>query len=446
MTAILRGRSFLGVSFFAQAWDTLNMPQRQRHQRQITLPWCGEEGQSRIRGAHVLVVGCGALGCASIEWLARAGVGQLTLVDRDVVEWSNLQRQQLFSERDAQAGSPKAEAAARRVKEIDSTIRVHACVEHLNAENAADLARGVNVIVDGLDNIETRFVLNDVSVRDGIPYVYAAAVAMEGRCMVVLPRDIAVDVDERMSMTSVANEVDAPVSKASFAKAVDAQVSKAGVSNLIDARISKDIANIGESKATHFAARGACLRCVFPEMPAPGVLPTCDLAGVLGPLVGMVGAYAASQTLFVLAGRADLLERKLWSVDLAAHRHATIAVSVDEQCACCGKKEFSFLEPVNEASRVAHLCGRGAIQVLPTRRVKVDGATVDMDLSALQKQLLDHGQFAMRGGSLHGQLRNVAGIGGEPVELTIFADGRAIVGRCSDETIARSIYDRFIGS
>ena len=184
------------------------MPQRQRHQRQITLPWCGEEGQSRIRGAHVLVVGCGALGCASIEWLARAGVGQLTLVDRDVVEWSNLQRQQLFSERDAQVGAPKAEAAARRVKEIDSTIRVHACVEHLNAENAADLARGVNVIVDGLDNIETRFVLNDLSVRDGIPYVYAAAVAMEGRCMVVLPRDIAVDVDERISMAGVAKAVD----------------------------------------------------------------------------------------------------------------------------------------------------------------------------------------------------------------------------------------------
>ncbi len=383
------------------------MPQRQRHQRQITLPWCGEEGQSRIRGAHVLVVGCGALGCASIEWLARAGVGQLTLVDRDVVEWSNLQRQQLFCERDAQVGAPKAEAAARRVKEIDSTIRVHACVEHVNAENAADLARGVNVIVDGLDNIETRFVLNDVSVRDGIPYVYAAAVAMEGRCMVVLPRDVAIDIDKR---------------------------------------ISKDVANTAESKATHFAARGACLRCVFPEMPSPGVLPTCDLAGVLGPLVGMVGAFAASQALFLLAGRADLLERKLWSVDLAAHRHATIAVPVDELCACCGKKEFSFLEPLNEASRVAHLCGRGAIQVLPTRRVKVDGAAVDMDLSALQKQLLDHGQFAMRGGSLHGQLRNVAGLGGEPVELTIFADGRAIVGRCSDETIARSIYDRFIGS
>ena len=452
MKAILRGRSFLGVSFFAQAWDTLNMPQRQRHQRQITLPWCGEEGQSRIRGAHVLVVGCGALGCASIEWLARAGVGQLTLVDRDVVEWSNLQRQQLFSERDAQSGSPKAEAAARRVKEIDSTIRVHACVEHVNAENAADLARGVNVIVDGLDNIETRFVLNDLSVRDGIPYVYAAAVAMEGRCMVVLPRDVAVHVDERISKAgaqvskaAVANAVDAQVSKAGVVNAMDAQVSKAGVSNLIHARISKDVANTSESTATHFAARGACLRCVFPEMPAPGVLPTCDLAGVMGPVVGMVGAFAASQALFLLAGRADLLERKLWSVDLAAHRHATIAVSIDEHCACCGKKEFSFLEPVNEASRVAHLCGRGAIQVLPMRRTKVDSPTVDMDLSALQKQLLDHGQFAIRGGSLHGQLRNVPGLGGEPVELTIFADGRAIIGRCGDETIARSIYDRFIG-
>jgi adenylyltransferase/sulfurtransferase len=165
----------------------------------------------------------------------------------------------------------------------------------------------------------------------------------------------------------------------------------------------------------------------------------------MGPVVGMVGAFASSQALFLLAGRADLLERKLWSVDLAAHRHVTIAVSVDEHCACCGKKEFSFLEPVNEASRVAHLCGRGSMQVLPMRRTKVDSPTVDMDLSTLQKQLLDHGQFTMRGGFLHGQLRNVPGLGGEPVELTIFADGRAIVGRCSDETIARSIYDRFIG-
>ena len=419
--AILWGRRFFnGISFFAKAWDTLNMPQRQRHLRQITLPWCGEEGQSRIRGAHVLVVGCGALGCASIEWLTRAGVGQLTLVDRDVVEWSNLQRQQLFSERDAQAGSPKAEAAARRVKEIDSTIRVHACVEHVNAENAADLARGVNVIVDGLDNIETRFVLNDLSVRDGIPYVYAAAVAMEGRCMVVLPRDIA----------------------------VDAQLSQVDISNVVDvgARISQAGKASATSSSSHLAARGPCLRCVYPEMPAPGVLPTCDLAGVMGPVVGMVGAFAASQALLLLAGRADLLERKLWSVDLAAHRHATIAVSVDAHCACCGKKEFSFLEPVNEASRVAHLCGRGAMQVLPMHRTKVASPTVDMDLPALQKQLLDHGQFAMRGGSLHGQLRNVPGLGGEPVELTIFADGRAIVGRCSDETIARSIYDRFIGS
>ncbi|MSR33288.1 MAG: thiazole biosynthesis adenylyltransferase ThiF [Phycisphaerales bacterium] len=395
------------------------MPQGQRHERQITLPWCGQAGQSRIRGAHVLVVGCGALGCASIEWLARAGVGQLTLVDRDVVEWSNLQRQQLFSERDAQAGAPKAEAAARRVKEIDSTIRVHACVEHVNAENAADLARGVNVIVDGLDNIETRFVLNDVSVRDGIPYVYAAAVAMEGRCMVVLPRDVAVD--KNFSNMDVSNASD-----------VDARISKAGKAN-------------ATSNSNHFAARGACLRCVYPDMPAPGVLPTCDLAGVMGPVVGMVGAFAASQALFLLAGRADLLERKLWSVDLAAHRHATIAISIDEHCACCGKKEFSFLQPSNESARVAHLCGRGSIQVLPARRKKSDRAALDMDLSALEKQLLDHGQFARRGGSLHGQLRNIAGLGGEPVELTVFADGRAIVGRCSDETLARSIYDRFIG-
>ncbi len=396
------------------------MPQSQRHIRQIILPWCGQAGQERIRGAHVLVVGCGALGCASIEWLARAGVGELTLVDRDVVEWSNLQRQQLFSERDAQVGAPKAEAAARRVKEIDSTIRVHACVEHVDAENAADLARGAQVIVDGLDNMQTRFMLNDLSVRDAIPYVYAAAVAMEGRCMVVLPRDIRFD--------------------------VDAVASSEGISHAANVHANLQTKNTATgTPASPFAQRGACLRCVYPDMPDPGVLPTCDRAGVLGPLVGMVGAFAASQALFLLAGRPDLLERKLWSVDLTAHRRASIAVSIDQRCACCARKEFSFLEPANETPRVAHLCGRGAIQVLPTRRQNVDVPLLNMDLPALQKQLLTHGQFAMRGGSLHGQLRNIAGLGGEPIELTVFADGRAIVGHCSDETLARSIYDRFIG-
>ncbi|MCE9618300.1 MAG: ThiF family adenylyltransferase [Planctomycetes bacterium] len=362
------------------------MSEAQRHLRQIALPWCGPQGQARLKSSHALVVGCGALGSASIEWLARAGVGRLTLVDRDVVEWSNLQRQQLFSERDARSGAPKAEAASRRVKEIDSGIRVDACVEHLDAHNAAELARGADVIVDGLDNVATRFILNDLSVRDGIPYIYAAAVAMEGLSLAVVPRDLGAAGDE------------------------------------------------------NFAARGACLRCVYPDLPAPGELPTCDRAGVLGPLVGMVGSFAASQALFILAGRPDLLERKLWSVDLADHRRASIAVSIDGQCECCGKRKFPFLEPADDNPRVAHLCGRGAIQVLPSRRGR--GA---MDLAVLQSQLKIHGQFAMQGGRLQGQLKDLPGTGGEPVELTVFADGRAIVGQCSDEVVAQSIYDRFIG-
>jgi adenylyltransferase/sulfurtransferase len=359
------------------------MADERRHLRQISLPWCGPAGQERLRGGHAMIAGCGALGCAAIEWLARAGVGQLTLVDRDVVEWSNLQRQSLF---DARERAPKAEAAARRVREIDSSIRVHACVEHIDAQNAAELARGVGVIVDGLDNIETRFLLNDLAVRGGVPYVHAAAVAMEGRALAVLPQDI------------------------------------------------------GRAGEPGHAPRGACLRCVYPELPAPGALPTCEHAGVLGPLVGMVGAFAASQAIFILAGRADLLERRLCAIDLTGRRVAAVDASIDPQCDCCGRRRFEFLEAA-AAPRAARLCGRNSVQVLPARRR--DDAT---DLAALQERLRSHGNFAMRGRELVGALRDVPGADGEPVELTIFADGRAIVGHCDDEALARSIYDRFIGA
>ena len=335
----------------------------------------GPEGQRRLGRSHALVVGCGALGSTAAELLVRAGVGTLTLVDRDVVEWSNLQRQSLYAERDARERTPKAEAARRRLREINAEVTVHACVEHLDAESAPSFLRGVDVIVDGLDNAGTRYLLNDLSVKHGVPWIYAAAVGMEGRGLAVMPG-------------------------------------------------------------------GACLRCVFPQPPGPGVLQTCDTAGVFGPVVVMAGALAASQALKVAAGRADLVDRGLWALDLMSNRWQRISPPApDPQCPCCGAHRFEWLDAAEE-SLVTPLCGRSAVQVRPERRG--DGGT-ELDLDALAGRLAAHGSFERVEGRLQGTLRSACNESGEPLFLTVFPDGRAIVGRCVDPLLARAVYDRFIG-
>jgi molybdopterin/thiamine biosynthesis adenylyltransferase len=158
-----------------------------RYARQERLPEIGSDGQRRIRAAHVLVVGCGALGSAAAELLARAGVGTLTLIDRDVVEWSNLQRQHLFDEEDAKRSLPKVEAAKARLARINSEVRTRTFFDDFNAATAERYVEGVDVILDGLDNLETRYLLNDVAVMRDIPYVYGAAVGVEGMSTCVIP-------------------------------------------------------------------------------------------------------------------------------------------------------------------------------------------------------------------------------------------------------------------
>ncbi|MCC6951064.1 MAG: ThiF family adenylyltransferase [Phycisphaerales bacterium] len=156
-------------------------PGPDRYSRQTRLPEVGEAGQGRLSRAHVLVVGCGALGCAASELLARAGVGRLTLVDRDLVEWSNLHRQVLFSEADARAGRPKALAGAARLKCVNSSIVVDAAVADLRASNVATLVPSdPSLVVDATDNFETRYLLNDLCVKRGLPLVYGGVIGVRG--------------------------------------------------------------------------------------------------------------------------------------------------------------------------------------------------------------------------------------------------------------------------
>ncbi len=160
---------------------------RERYSRQILFSGLGQEGQEKLLAAHVTIVGCGALGTYQAAALARAGVGTLRIIDRDSIEFSNLQRQWLFTEDDALQALPKAIAAERAIARINSGIRVEAEAVDLTPANAADLLTGTDLLLDGTDNFETRYLVNDFSIAHAIPWIYGAAVGSYGLTMPILP-------------------------------------------------------------------------------------------------------------------------------------------------------------------------------------------------------------------------------------------------------------------
>jgi adenylyltransferase/sulfurtransferase len=161
--------------------------QMERYSRQVLFKEIGPSGQARIRASAVVVVGAGALGSIAAEMLVRAGVGRVRVVDRDYVDESNLQRQTLYDEADVRDGLPKAVAAAVKLRRINGDVDVEGRVEDVHAGNALALVSGMDLILDGTDNFETRYLLNDVSIQSGIPWIYAACVGSYGMSFVVLP-------------------------------------------------------------------------------------------------------------------------------------------------------------------------------------------------------------------------------------------------------------------
>ena len=344
-----------------------------RHHRQVLLPQVGPRGQRALSRSHVLFVGCGALGSFAIDQLARAGVGTLTLVDRDVVEATNLQRQTLYVESDVRAGTPKAEAAASRVRAIDSSLRVHPVVEHFGPDNAEELLAGVDLVIDGLDNFPSRYLLNDACVRLGIPWIHGGAVGSTGTSMTVRP----------------------------------------GLT--------------------------ACLRCLFPDPPPPGVTPTCDTAGVLAPVVATVASHQVMEALKLLLEDFEALDGGLRSWDSWRNLRSRMSLEGVRRgdCRCCVLGEHEFLE--SPAPSAVSLCGRNAVQIIP------EVGSEALDLAALARRLQDHGEFSVVSGLLQGVLRDAAQVDGDSVELTVFPDGRAIVGGGSQPDFARGIYARYVG-
>lgn len=358
-----------------------------RYHRQMLLPGLGEAGQRRLAQASVMIMGCGALGTVAADTLARAGVGHLVIVDRDFVETTNLQRQVLFDEDDVDNVMPKAQAAKRKLARINSTVEVTAVVDDLNASSIDRHAEGVQLLVDGLDNFETRYLANDYAVKHGLPYLYAGAVGTEGMAFTVLPRSL-------------------------------------GGDSPWEAGPDGDLAT-------------PCLRCLFGEAPPPGQGATCDTVGVLGPVVAIIASFQAAEAIKLLAGRYGQLRRGLLTVDVWNNTLAQLDLDPgrDDECPCCGQRRFDYLEGAAGSSATS-LCGRDAVQL--RHRQSAD----DVDLAAVAGRLAAHGPVKTNEFMLRAQLTD----NGKPFELTLFPDGRAIVKGSGDPAVARAVYAKYVGN
>ena len=251
-----------------------------RYSRQRLFPPIGKAGQSRLAAAHVALVGCGATGAAAAGLLARAGIGTLTIIDRDFVEPSNLQRQMLFTEEDARDATPKAEAARKRLQQINSHTAVSAHIADLTPANVEALLQCADIILDATDNFETRYLVNDFSVAQGTPWIYAAAIGSYAATMNVLPA--------------------------------------------------------GDR-------RTACLACIFPEPPG-GTVETCDTAGILNTAVNLSASLQVTEALKFLTGHADSMRRTLLSYDLWSGEHSEVRAGTPRaSCEVCGKRVFKHL-------------------------------------------------------------------------------------------------------
>ncbi|HYG09301.1 MAG TPA: molybdopterin-synthase adenylyltransferase MoeB [Pyrinomonadaceae bacterium] len=241
-----------------------------RYSRHIIMPEVGMEGQRRLKAARVLMIGTGGLGSPLGLYLAAAGVGTLGLVDFDVVDESNLQRQIVHGTRDV--GRPKIESARDRLSDVNPHIKIETYETRLTSENALSLFHDYDVIVDGTDNFPTRYLVNDACVLTNKPNVYGSIFRFEGQASVF------------------------------------------------------------------WAERGACYRCLYPEPPPPGLVPSCAEGGVLGVLPGIVGAIQANETIKLLLGATDgLLVNRLLLFDAWRMRFRELKLRKDPACPVCSE-------------------------------------------------------------------------------------------------------------
>jgi len=331
-----------------------------RYSRQILFPKIGKEGQKRLGNSSVVIIGCGGLGTIIATSLVRAGVGKVKIIDRDLIEYHNLQRQVLFDEEDIKSQLPKAIAAERHLKKVNSSVEIEGVVADVHYANVERLVTGADLILDGLDNLETRFLINDVSLKHKIPWVYGGAIAAYGMTMNIIP---------------------------------------------------------GEPP---------CFRCVFPSLSPPGVIPTCDTAGVISPAPFITGSLQSTEAMKILVGAKEI-NRDMIVIHIWEGTFHRFKISPRPDCPTCQGK-YEFLQR-QFGLRTTILCGQNSVQVLDP---KVEG----ISLKELAAYLKSSGEVSYDESTLHFTADNH--------EMVIFPDGRLILKNSLDESLARELYVKYI--
>jgi adenylyltransferase/sulfurtransferase len=284
----------------------------QRYSRHLIIPEVGVEGQQRLKNARVVCIGAGGLGSPASLYLAAAGVGTLGLVDFDVVDFSNLQRQILYSSSDV--GRRKVDAAASRLSGLNPEVRVVTHETPLSSANALDVLRGYDVVVDGADNFPTRYLVNDACVLLGIPNAYGSIFRFDGQASV-------------------------------------------------------------------FATKGGpCYRCLYPEPPPPGLVPSCAEGGVLGVLPGIIGTIQATEAIKLILGIGNTLAGRLLLLDALSMEFRTMKLRRDPACPVCGDHPT-----VKALIDYQQFCGIPAATAAAASTAAVPEITVDALKSALDR-------------------------------------------------------------
>jgi sulfur-carrier protein adenylyltransferase/sulfurtransferase len=257
----------------------LTEAQRDRYSRHLLLPEVGDVGQAKLLKSKVLLLGAGGLGSPAALYLAAAGVGTLGIADADVVDASNLQRQIMHAT--SRIGMAKVESAAKAIQDLNPDVKVVGHEERVNSSNVERLFNEYDVVVDGTDNFPTRYLVNDASVFLGKPVVHGSIFRFDGQCTTFMPESAA---------------------------------KKLGI------------------------ASGPCYRCLYPEPPPPHLAPSCQEAGVLGILCGIIGTLQATEAIKILLGKGDLLVGRLLTYDSLKMKFRELKLRKDPECPVCGLK------------------------------------------------------------------------------------------------------------
>ncbi|SFE70477.1 adenylyltransferase and sulfurtransferase [Paenibacillus algorifonticola] len=335
----------------------------ERYSRQMLFTPIGEAGQRKLSESAVLIIGMGALGTVLANHMVRAGVGLVRFVDRDYVERSNLQRQMLYDEEDVENGYPKAVAAEKKLRKINSDVKIEAIVADVTVQNIDALLMDIDLVLDGTDNFQTRFLLNDACFRSGIPFTYGGAVSSRGMSAILVP------------------------------------------------------------------GATPCLRCFIQSADAGGQ--TCDMIGVISPVVDIVASYQAVEALKYLVGATDKRRNSLMTFDLWQNHSFEMKLGEPaKQCPCCQLKQYPALQ-VAEQDAAVSLCGRSTVQIS-------GGAPLNLEqwrqrLAPIAAELT-HNAYLLKAELPEGE------------RLVLFPDGRVLVQGTEDMVRAKTLYARYIGN